>query len=66
MPKETRRKRKLPKGWRTNPAKHETAPRVLFIFSNRIEKIMNEITARLGYTNWAGGGRGGLKNLFIP
>ena len=35
--KQTRRKGKLPKGWRTNQAKHETAPRVLFIFSKRIE-----------------------------
>ena len=33
-----RRKRKLPKDWRTNPAKHETAPEILCIsFSNREE-----------------------------
>ena len=66
--KQTRRKRKLPKDWRTNPAKHETVPKFYLFFESYRnidhERNYNEIGIhQLGREQ--GGGGGGRIEKFI-
>ena len=66
------RKRKTPKDWRTNLAKHETAPEFVFFFFKSYRNIDHEWNYKIGIHQLGRkgggeeGGGNGLKIFFVP